>query len=62
MKLKKINLINKSYSQENSTLQEIAKVMNLSKERIRQIEAKGLMQMRKKFNSLGIKKDDVLIA
>lgn len=60
--MKKTNPTHKPYNQENSTLQEIAEAMNLSKERIRQIEAKGLMQMRKKFNALGMKKDDVLIA
>lgn len=61
MQLKKL-IQHTPYNQENSTLQEIAAAMNLSKERIRQIEANGLMKMRKKFNSLGMKKDDVLIA
>lgn len=41
------------------TLQEIANSMNLSKERVRQIEAKALSKLRKKIQVNEIKAADV---
>ena len=42
------------------TLQEIADAMNLTRERVRQIEAKALTKLRKKMQAKEIKASDVL--
>jgi RNA polymerase primary sigma factor len=42
------------------TLQEIADAMNLTRERVRQIEAKALTKLRKKMQSKEIKVTDLL--
>jgi DNA-directed RNA polymerase sigma subunit (sigma70/sigma32) len=42
------------------TLQEIADAMNLTRERVRQIEAKALTKLRKKMQTKEIKASDVL--
>lgn len=40
------------------TLQEIADSMNLTRERVRQIEAKAIQRLRKKYGRLGINSYD----
>lgn len=42
------------------TLQEVADALNSTKERVRQIEAKALLNLRKKFQAKGIKPSDLL--
>ena len=42
------------------TLQEIADAMSLTRERVRQIEAKALTKLRKKMQAKEIKASDVL--
>ncbi len=42
------------------TLQEIADAMNLTRERVRQIEAKALTKLRKKMQAKGIKASDLI--
>jgi DNA-directed RNA polymerase sigma subunit (sigma70/sigma32) len=42
------------------TLQEIADAMNLTRERVRQIEAKALTKLRKKMQAKEIKASDLL--
>jgi DNA-directed RNA polymerase sigma subunit (sigma70/sigma32) len=42
------------------TLQEIADALNLTRKRVRQIEAKALTKLRKKMQAKGIKASDLL--
>ncbi len=42
------------------TLQEIADALNLTRERVRQIEAKALTKLRKKMQAKGIKATDLI--
>ena len=42
------------------TLQEVADMLELTKERVRQIEAKALLNLRKKLQAKGIKPNDLL--
>jgi len=62
MKLDQLNRknIKSSGNQSYLTLHEIAYSMGLTKERIRQIEAKALTKLRKQILSRGLKVDDLL--
>lgn len=42
------------------TLQEIADIMGMSRERVRQIEQSGLKKMRKRLRALGIEPEDFI--
>lgn len=44
-------------SQANRTLEEIADMMDITRERVRQIEAKALRRLRQKLASKGVGKD-----
>ncbi len=52
--------IQNSYEQSTYTLREIALMMDLTKERVRQIEAKALNRFRQKLFSLGYKESDLI--
>jgi len=43
------------------TLEEIASMMNLSRERVRQIEAKALIKLRKKFQAAQLAPSDLYV-
>jgi DNA-directed RNA polymerase sigma subunit (sigma70/sigma32) len=47
-------------SETNYTLQEIADMMNITKERVRQIEAKALNKLRQHLRSLGHTQNNLL--
>ena len=49
-----------SAGQANLTLSEIADMLDLTRERVRQIEAKALLKLRNKMRLNGIKISDVL--
>lgn len=42
------------------TLEEIADIMGVTRERVRQIEARALIKMRKRLRLRGIKPEDIL--
>jgi len=46
--------------QAHLTLNEIAGILDLTRERVRQIEAKALTKLRKKLQAQGIKPSDLL--
>ena len=50
--------LNSTYSA--STLHEVADMLGLTRERVRQIEAKALMKIRKRLDAQGIKPSDLL--
>ncbi len=47
-------------AQAHLTISEIAEMLELPKERVRKIEAKALLKLRKRFQFLGIKSSDIL--
>jgi len=47
-------------SQTNCTLKEVADMMDMSKERVRQVEAKALNKIRQRFLKLGITQNNLL--
>lgn len=51
----KINKSKLNFGEKNFNLQEIAEVMGLSRERVRKIEAKALLNARKQLVSLNFK-------
>lgn len=51
---------NRDIRESAQTLQEIADMMGLTKERVRQIEAKALAHFRQKLYSLGHKPSDLI--
>ncbi len=42
------------------TLEEVAELLGITRERVRQIEARALMKMRKRLRLRGINADDIL--
>jgi len=50
--------LNSTYSA--STLHEVADLLGLTRERVRQIEAKALMKIRKRLQAQGVKACDLL--
>jgi len=50
--------LNSTYSA--STLHEVADLLGITRERVRQIEAKALMKLRKRLLGWGIKPSDLL--
>jgi DNA-directed RNA polymerase sigma subunit (sigma70/sigma32) len=48
-----------SHSQQGLTLQEIASMVDLTKERVRQIEARALMKLRKKMLAAQLNPSDL---
>ena len=47
-------------NQEPATLEEVAKEINLSKERVRQIQQEALVKLKKYLKSHGLDKDAIL--
>ena len=60
MELRKIEMKQTHTGQAHFTLNEIADMLDLTRERVRQIEAKAIMKLRKKMQSKGIKPSDLL--
>ena len=50
--------LNSTYSA--STLHEVADILDLTRERVRQIEAKALMKIRKRLEAKGVRASDLL--
>jgi len=50
--------LNSTYSA--STLHEVADMLDLTRERVRQIEAKALMKIRKRLEAKGVRASDLL--
>ncbi|QWE19181.1 sigma factor-like helix-turn-helix DNA-binding protein [Polynucleobacter corsicus] len=60
MELRKIEMKQTHTGQAHLTLNEIAEMLDLTRERVRQIEAKAIMKLRKKMQLKGIKPSDLL--
>jgi DNA-directed RNA polymerase sigma subunit (sigma70/sigma32) len=52
--------ISKSQNSDGQTLHEIAEAFNLTRERVRQIEAKVLVKLRRKLQKDNLKLNDIL--
>lgn len=60
MQVRKIEMKQTHTGQAHLTLNEIADILDLTRERVRQIEAKAIMKLRKKMQLKGIKPSDLL--
>jgi DNA-directed RNA polymerase sigma subunit (sigma70/sigma32) len=60
MEVRKIEMKQTHAGQAHLTLNEIADMLDLTRERVRQIEAKAIMKLRKKMQLKGIKPSDLL--
>lgn len=60
MQVRKIQMKQTHTGQAHLTLNEIADILDLTRERVRQIEAKAIMKLRKKLQLKGIKPSDLL--
>lgn len=60
MQVRKIEMKQTHTGQAHLTLNEIADILDLTRERVRQIEAKAIMKLRKKLQLKGIKPSDLL--
>ena len=51
--------VHRNHAKSALTLQEIADAMNLTRERVRQIEAKAIRKLRQKMTELNIRPNDL---
>lgn len=60
MKLRESSIQSEHTNQTSFTLQEIAEMMDLKRERVRQIEAKALLRFSKRLKALQISRSDLI--
>lgn len=60
MKLRESSIQSEHTNQTSFTLQEIAEMMDLTRERVRQIEAKALLKVAKRLKALKINHSDLI--